>query len=327
MAKLKSIVGLATAALKGKLVLASGGVALTGYVYSGQLAGLEVYGKKDITEVSPELKLGEISEGSKSMLYVPGSISVAVHTGAEFTRRLGELVGVTPSFINSQMFLTDYPGQAFGSDVAKARNELVTAGIARFINDSPDHEVTIMAHSAGTKSALVAAQQYYKANPKSTKKVVIALLGAGSPEGGLDEDIADLTKDSRISVTEFRTRFDPVPIIGGPKAGTHTIAVDSPKSAEIKAVMEAPAPWEVGIDDIEEGRRKVKEVEILISLLDEHDSDSYLAPLAEHLHKGVLLRKKAVELASEAGMSASKTLRTMPRYPAASAKAKPSQLI
>lgn len=141
----------------------------------------------------PILDLGEVSRtGSDSILYIPGSITNANENGYQFSKELRKASGIKPSYINSQMHFYEYPGQVLGVDSATERNNKVVDGVKRFIENSSEDEVMLIAHSAGSKSALVAARKYAEANPKSPKKIKIYLAGAGSPEGGLEKDLEEL---------------------------------------------------------------------------------------------------------------------------------------
>jgi hypothetical protein len=325
MAKAKLLLA---ALSKSRLAIAgSAAIGLTSCGYSIQLEAISRLYEREAraAEVAyPDLKLGEISKASDDMLFVPGSITLANQTGHEFTAELEKRLGIRPSFINSQMDLLDYPGQFYSSETAKARNALVIEGVRKFIDDSSESEVTIIAHSAGTKTALSAANLYYKENPSSHKKVNVILLGAGSPEGGLDEALETISKDLRISITELRTHYDLVPLVGGPKSSHLTVRVDSPVTHTVKALTSTLPMEELDFDEPHTERRTATCIGILTKMLEDHDSVNYLDGLTGYLSKK-LLKKTAAALVPK-GMALATAKGPIAPIPAPSATGKKQEL-
>ncbi len=229
--------------LASKKLAASVGVsALSGVAYTKQnpdhivaaYKKMEGMVSHDTPSPYPALELGEVSGiGSKDLLIVPGSITDANRTGYQFAQALEEKTGERPSYINSQMDFIDYPGQAWKTESALERNNKVVTGIKKFIEDSPEDKVILIAHSAGSKPALVAAKKYAEENPKSSKKIKIYLLGAGSPEGGIEKDLETLSTYPNVSTTELRTDFDLVPTLARTTDKHKVTRVTSATSKEI----------------------------------------------------------------------------------------------
>lgn len=196
-----------------KSALLKGGLASS--VFLGGIYGTITLSEGESDSLKDVLPLGGVSkDGDRNLLYIPGSISNANITGSRFSELFFKETGVRPRYVNSQMDLSEYPAQYFNLDQANKRNAIVESSVSSVIADGVD-DVTIIAHSAGSHSAIAATRAYYEAHPDSTKKVTIMLAGAGSPDSTFAREFELLAKNDRVKIQEFRNELDLVPSIGG----------------------------------------------------------------------------------------------------------------
>ncbi len=241
----------------------------------------------------PILDLGEVSRtGSDSILYIPGSITNANENGYQVSKKFKKATGIKPSYINSQMHFYEYPGQVLGVDSATERNNKVVDGVKRFIENSSEDEVMLIAHSAGSKSALVAARQYAEDNPGSPKKIKICLVGAGSPEGGLEKDMEQLSKYPDISITELRTDFDVVPTLAGTsdKGQITRFASDVSRKITQDLIDHAHSdPGDPFSDPDHLDRRLARGLRTMSQIPTDHFIESYIGTIADIMRRHEIL--------------------------------------
>ncbi len=234
--------------------------------------------------------LGSLNGKSDAVAcFVPGSISDAVEVGSEFIENWKETMGEEMCFINSNMPITDYPSQAFGLEIAKKRNRIVESGVIKFIENNPNGEVEVFAHSAGTKTALAAVRRYME-KPGPKKQVKIYIMGAGTPEGGLEEDYKALVAQG-VKVTEIRDRADFVPHLSGTD-GVDSVLVDtdiSKRRAEaLERVFGEEASDVVGSDgDLSVATKAF--VQGLASMVEAHYVGNYMQSLVKYVKKDRVL--------------------------------------
>jgi pimeloyl-ACP methyl ester carboxylesterase len=287
----------AAGSLKPK-VTAAGLLAAGGMVYTlkpGQTTAMyKETGKilgHDRPPAYPMLDLGEVSRtGSRSILYIPGSLTNANENGYQFSKEFKKASGTKPSYINSQMHFYEYPGQVMGADSATERNNKVVDGVKRFIENSSEDEVILIAHSAGSKPALVAARKYAEANPESPKKIKIYLAGAGSPEGGLEKDLEELSKYRNISTTEFRSEFDIVPSLAGTsdKGQITRFASDVSKKITQDLIDHADSdPGDPFSNPEHIDRRLARSLKTISEIPKDHFSQIYIRPVAEEIRRHI----------------------------------------
>ena len=161
-----------------------------------------------------KIELGEVSKKSKNCLFVPGSVSDACEAGKQFAASMAEK-GIEMSWINSQMDITEYPGQKFHTEASLTRNKIVVEGIKKFIQDSPDDTVKIIAHSAGNKEALTAIRNLVSSPEYTGKKIQLIMCGAGGVSEDLEKDLQAIEGYPQVSVHEFRTSTDIIPFLVG----------------------------------------------------------------------------------------------------------------
>ncbi len=156
--------------------------------------------------------IGSVSRLDARAIFVPGSIANATKSGKEFSGFWEELMGEPIAYVNSNMPISDYPGQFIRSPYAKRRDDLVEDGVCNFIRSCESDEVEVIGHSAGTAQALRAALKYKEAGGEKTVRVF--LMGGGSPGVKLSPIIRRLSEIG-VLVENIVDRYDVVPRLAG----------------------------------------------------------------------------------------------------------------
>lgn len=274
---------------------------LTAGIFGGG-ASAHALGVRDVQD--GELGVGEVSLPGTGVLFVPGSISNANETGRSFCEAWAEQNREVPiAYVNSNMPLTDYPAQAMGLKSARERNERVEQGIVKFIEHSPSKEVEIFAHSAGSKSAMSAIKKYMD-NNEHPKPITVYIMGAGSPEGGLEEIYNNL-KDRGVEVIELRDEVDPVPFLAGTGSkNKNVIPVDTPESRARRDLISGymHPPDEIGDDDMS------RFLGSMVAFVQSHLSENYCSALMsarlKHKAKKLAGKMQGAAIGEAAGVSA-----------------------
>lgn len=251
-------------------------------IFLGGVAYTQLPQKEEEIPALGKLALGKVSrEGEDNLLYVAGSISNANKTGQEFAEMFQKQTGIKPRYINSQMDISEYPGQLISTADAIERNDVVEKGIVDMIATSKKQEFTIIAHSAGSKTALAAVNKFYQSNPDSNKKINIMLAGAGTPGLDLQEHLDRNLSNKNVNIIEFRNELDLVPVVGGADRADHNIVYfNTPKSETAIATIRDALGHEP-----EQGEWSVKSAKALIalgSLVESHFCIEYVPVIAEY---------------------------------------------
>jgi len=188
-------------AAKGSVALAK--AAITGSAYSNL-----------IDKKKSKIGIGSVSDTSVGTLFVPGSIWYAPEAAKIFSDLWLSKMKEGVAWINSNMPLSDYPEQMLGLRSAKKRNEMVEEGIIQFIKASPNENIEIIAHSAGSGQALRAVRKYKESG--GDKAIRLFLIGAGAPGVSIDSEIEYVTRLG-VEVCNIVDERDLVPSLAGSK--------------------------------------------------------------------------------------------------------------
>jgi hypothetical protein len=234
------------------------------------------------------VQVGGVVKNDDSILFFPGSISNAMETGSRFTQSIKEETGITPSFINTQMSISQYPAQFLCSSSAISRNKSIIHGVDMFVRESSSEKIHLIGHSAGSREILQFLPGY-----KGNKEFYVTLIGPGTPYGkGYEDYLSKVRGMPNVRLQIIVNDIDFVPNIGGigksPDGERVIIPTEMGRELEEKTDSMIREPFQdiTALDD------QTKEFESMLRVLNSsislsfksHYVESYIRPVVDKIN-------------------------------------------